>query len=372
MNTNKRILLTFLLSRAYIFCFAILGELFINQNTISGLWNIEVPFFNLFARWDSGYYMLIAKNGYSLTETLAFRPLFPVFLNLAGNYYDQIVYMDIAMTITGFFINNTLFLGALFLIHKLSAKLFSNNIANDVILLLAFYPGSFFFSAIYPESFYLFLIGITFLLLEKRYFLSSGLAGFFAGLARPEGVFTTIIIALKSILTTDKLNDKIRGILATILAGSSILVGFFLAWNYFGDFMLAFSVEASWDKVTLSQGIINPAWLMSLDFLSFFTISLPLIILSIIAIFPYFIKKPKIFEEKTFAYYLHASFLILFFLVIGDIRSLPRYFATIIPVYWTIALWFRKKPHFKSLILLMFMFQLALGTIMFVNWYHFF
>jgi Gpi18-like mannosyltransferase len=351
---------------------AVIGTVLVSENAISGLWNIEVPFFNLFARWDSAYYIGIAQSGYSSLETIAFRPLFPVLLNLVGSPFSQIVYIDIAIAITGFFINNALFLGALFLIHNLTTRLFSKNIANDTILLVAFYPGAFFYSAIYPESLYLFLIVVTFLFIEKKYFFTSGLIGFFAGLARPEGVFTSIVITLKSLLTNSKQNNKIKGLISAFLAGASTLVVAILAWISFGELGIIFSIESSWDKVTLIQAFNNPTWIMNPAFFSFFAISLPMIILSIATIFPFFIKKSrKILKDAIFPYYVHAAFLVMFFLLVGDLRSLARYFSTIIPIYWTLSFWFRKKPHFKILILILFLLQLALGTILFVNWYPF-
>jgi len=60
-----------------------------------------------------------------------------------------------------------------------------------------------------------------------------------------------------------------------------------------------------------------------------------------------------------------------FFLVFDDIRSLPRFFSTLIPVHWALALWFGKKSYLKFLVLLLFIILLAFGTILFVNWYHF-
>ena len=106
MEFNLRVFYTFLLSRLYVVCFAVIGATFVGESALSGAWNIQVPFFNLFARWDSAYYIIIAKSGYSAIEAFAYRPLFPCVLNLVSNPFSQILYTDIAMAITGFFLNN--------------------------------------------------------------------------------------------------------------------------------------------------------------------------------------------------------------------------------------------------------------------------
>lgn len=371
MNFNPRVICTFFISRVFVICLTLIGTTFIGESGFIGTWNIQVPFFNLFARWDSAYYMLIAKSGYSTIETFAFRPLFPVLLNLVSSPFSQIVYIDIAIAITGFFLNNILFLIALFGVHKLTTNLFSKEIADDTIMLLAFYPAAFFYSAIYSESLYLLLIVISFLFLEKTFFLTSGIFGFLAGLTRPEGMFSSIVIFMKSVLATKDINQKDRGITAAFIAGTSILVFAILAWNTFGDFGVIFTIQSQWDKVTLLQAFNHPSWIMGFSFISFFTISLPMIIVAIATIFPFFISKSKNLKDETYPYYVHAAFLVIFFLVVGDIRSLNRYFATLLPIFWTLSLWIRRKPCYKIVIMLIFSAQLALGTILFVNWYHF-
>lgn len=371
MNFNRRIVLTFFLSRMYVIFWALIGTIFIGEWMIAGTWNIQVPFFNLFARWDSGHYMLIAKSGYVNMYLFAFRPLFPIILNLVSAPFSQIVYIDIAMAISGFFLNNILFLIALFGIHKLTTNLFSKEIANDTIMLLAFYPAAFFYSAIYAESLYLLLIVLAFLDLEEKSFQNSGIFGFLAGLTRPEGVFSSIVLFLRSILTIKDRDQKIKGVLAAFFAGASILVVAFFAWNVFRDFGIIFTIEAQWNKATLLQALSHPDWIIMHDFISFFTISLPMIIVGIATIFPFLVNRLKNLNDEIFPYYVHAAFLVIFFLIVGDMRSLTRYFATILPIFWTLSLWTRKIPYFKVVIMLMFSAQLALGTILFVNWYHF-
>lgn len=266
-----------------------------------------------------------------------------------------------------------LFLLGLFFIHNLTKKLFSERIADDTVLLVAFCPAAIFYSAIYSESLFLLLVVVSFFCLENGGAFKSGIFGYLAGLTRPEGIFTALVISTKSMLAADKFREKIKGLVSALIALASLLTIFILVWILKGDFRFIFSVEFSWDKVTLIQAFNHPSWITVMpDFISFYVVSLPMLAICLLAIFPFFLRKPKrILGDRFFPYYFCASFLVIFYLAFGDIRSLTRFFSTIVPVYWTLALLFGKKPYSKFLVMLVFIILLAFGTILFVNWYHF-
>jgi hypothetical protein len=265
------------------------------------------------------------------------------------------------------------FLIALQFIHKLTAKLFSENIANDSVLFLAFCPAAIFFTAIYPESLYLLLIVVAFLFLENKNIFSSGITGFFAGLARPEGIFTSLVISTKSLLSKQKTTKKVKSLIATCIVLSSLLFFCVASWIIKGNYQIVFSAETSWGSITLSQVFNHPSLFLGQDYIALYAISIPLMVIGILTIFTFFIRKfKKTLEDNLFPYYLYAAFLLIFFLAIGEALSIPRFFSTIIPIYWGLSLWVKKKPLLKPLIFLLFLIQLAIGTILFVNWYNFF
>jgi Gpi18-like mannosyltransferase len=372
MQFNRKVLKVFFLSRLFVILFALVGTTFVGQSALSGAWNIQVPFFNLFARWDSGGYISIAKNGYALDSNWAFRPLFPTILKLSSIPLSPPLYIDVAMAIAGFIVNALLFLLALLIIHKLTKKLFSEKIADDTVLLVAFCPAAIFYSAVYSESLYLLLVAVSFLFLERGGVFKSGIFGYLAGLTRPEGIFTSLAISAKSLLTANKVSEKIKGLVSALIAFASLLTMVILGWIFRGDLNVIFSVEFSWDKITLIQAFNHPSWIIWQGFIEFYAVSLSMIAICVLTIFPFFLRNPKkILNDRFFPYYFCAACLVIFYLAVGDIRSLTRFFSTIIPVYWTLALWLGKKPYSKALIMLLFSIQLALGTILFINWYSF-
>jgi len=74
----KEVLVIFLISKFFIFSIVLISSLFIEEIP----WQSSIPFVNLFARWDSGYYMEIAKLGYVNERAFAFFPLYPLILKI--------------------------------------------------------------------------------------------------------------------------------------------------------------------------------------------------------------------------------------------------------------------------------------------------
>ena len=102
-----------------------------------------------FARWDSVWYLAIAGGGYAHQPArTAFFPLYPVVLHGLG----VVVGSDL---IAGVIISLAAFAVALLLLHRLVTFELDDRVAATTVVLLAFWPMSFFFSAVYSESLFL-------------------------------------------------------------------------------------------------------------------------------------------------------------------------------------------------------------------------
>jgi hypothetical protein len=145
-------------------------------------------------RWDSNWYYDIAKNGYSYTpsiqihqENIAFFPLYPYliryFNHLIGDYY-----------FSGILIANISFLLALIGLYLLISEKYTIETAQKTVLLLAFSPFSFYFSAMYSESLFLFsIVFVFFFAARKQWFLASLFAAA-AGATRIVGIVSVLPI----------------------------------------------------------------------------------------------------------------------------------------------------------------------------------
>jgi hypothetical protein len=146
---------------------------------------------DVWARWDSAWYLRIAEHGYGSREgSAAFYPLYPTLVAglgrvLAGHYVLAGILVSLAACLASFV-----------LLHRLAERTLGLAGANRAVLYLALFPTAIFLQAVYAESLFLALALATFLLAERGRFLA---AASFAGLAcltRPVGVALLLPLAL--------------------------------------------------------------------------------------------------------------------------------------------------------------------------------
>jgi Dolichyl-phosphate-mannose-protein mannosyltransferase len=150
-----------------------------------------------FARWDSGWYLAVAKWGYGRQTSGAplsppggvarmnFFPLYPALVRVLG----WITRSDL---IAGVLISLLAFAVALWLLYRLVELDFPAPVAEVTVLLVAFCPMAFYFSAIYTESLFLALsLGAIYNARRERW-LCAGLLGAAAAATRIEGVILVV------------------------------------------------------------------------------------------------------------------------------------------------------------------------------------
>jgi hypothetical protein len=158
-------------------------------------------------RWDAAWYLTIAHYGYrpelgSLTASrTAFFPLYPMGLRALSD-------IGLAPVIGGVALSLAAFAAALYGLHRLStlevarlrdampSKLDPRAVARLAVLLTAFAPMAFFFSAIYSESLYMALSVGVFLCARRGRWASAALLAALAGATRSTGIVLMLPIAL--------------------------------------------------------------------------------------------------------------------------------------------------------------------------------
>ena len=149
-----------------------------------------------FARWDSVWYLLIARWGYrpelgSLTRAReAFFPLYPLSVGLVASAGLPAVLVGVAVSLAALF-------AALVGLHRLarlelgrldSGGARSRRAADLAVLLVAFAPVAFFLSAVYAEALYLALTVWLFWFARQGRWALVGLLGMLAAATRPTGL----------------------------------------------------------------------------------------------------------------------------------------------------------------------------------------
>ena len=146
---------------------------------------------DVWARWDSDWYLRIAHSGYSWpSSTPAFFPGYPLLVAGLGRVLGD------HFLLAGLVVSLAACAGAFVLLYRLVLERLGEEDAHRSVLYLALFPTSFFLGAVYGEALFLLLALGTFLLAERgRLGWASCVAGL-ALLTRPQGIALLPALAL--------------------------------------------------------------------------------------------------------------------------------------------------------------------------------
>lgn len=190
------------------------------------------PFWDRFARYDSGWYHGIASAGYAFVEggrsNLAFFPLYPALMGFGGRLLggaQQDFYF------AGIVISWTAFVAAMPLLYRLASLDVPRDAAIRATTFAAVFPSAYFFGVVYSESLFLLtLVGAVFAL-RTRHWGWALAAGAAMTATRVNGVmFVPALawIAWQSAQTTAR--DRTWAMVA--VAGSTLGIGAYCLFNY--------------------------------------------------------------------------------------------------------------------------------------------
>jgi hypothetical protein len=152
------------------------------------------------ARWDTGWYLMVAVDGYQWRasqadkqQNIAFFPVFPMMMRytalLAGR---QTMWAGVVISLVAFFF-------ASLYLFRLARQFIEHEAAAAAVALLASYPFALFFSAAYTESLFLLTIVAACYHFERDELWQAALWGLVAGLTRPNGCLLSIVLLLIAI-----------------------------------------------------------------------------------------------------------------------------------------------------------------------------
>lgn len=209
-------------------------------------------------RWDSGFYLSIAAHGYGAVGSgnLAFYPVYPLLIRGAS-------FLVSSPLVAGAAISALAFLAALVMLHRLTELELGRAAADATVLLVAFAPLSFFFTAIYTESLFL-ALSVGSLLAARRghWRLACALAAV-ATLTRVTGIALGVALAVMRIRQRGRLDRRLAwlGILPASFAGYMAVL---VANGY--PALGMFSSEGQWHRILVGPlgglvgGIAAAAW----------------------------------------------------------------------------------------------------------------
>jgi len=208
---------------------------------------------DVWARWDSDWYLLIAEEGYSdsPSSTPAFFPLYPALVGalgrlLAGHYVLAGVLLSLAACAV-----------ALVLLHRLALDLLGIDGARRAVLYLAIFPTALFLGAVYSESLYLALALGSFLLARCGRFLGAGVIAGLALLTRPVGIALLPALAVLAWRSSDR-RRALLGVAAAVplAAVYPVLLGLWIG----EPFAPLRAQEGIWERTLSWAGPLGGLW----------------------------------------------------------------------------------------------------------------
>jgi len=206
-------------------------------------WNV----IDLHNRWDSYWYLDIARNGYYLRgETdqanVVFFPLYPLLVRLtaplaAGN-----------LVLAGWMVSSLFLALAVCMLVRLTQEFHPGIDPMRPAFFLLAYPAAFFLNAVYSESLFLFLSLAMVFCARRRNFLPAGVLAALASATRVAGAFLFVLLLVEFIHANGWRALFTRRVWPLALAPVGILVFFVYHWIAFDDFFLYVKVQSAYGR----------------------------------------------------------------------------------------------------------------------------
>jgi hypothetical protein len=206
-------------------------------------------FADVWARWDSSFFLQIAEHGYDRASA-AFYPLYPSLVAVLGRvFFGHYV-------IAGIVVSLAAALGAFLLLQRLAEERLGVDGARRAVLYLAVFPMALFLQAVYSESLYLLLVLGAFVLAERGRFAGAGVVAGLAVLTRVTGLALLPALALLAWRNRGRSRSFAGLALALPVAAVYPLV----LWQQIGDPWAFVHAQERWHRHFSAAGPLGGIW----------------------------------------------------------------------------------------------------------------
>lgn len=353
----------------------------------------------MWQRFDSGFYLGLAKSGYWPASTLhtysnwAFFPLFPLLIFPLAHLFGG---SETAFSLAGLLISNAAALIAIIYLYKLVQREFGAKIASLSVIYLALFPTAFYLSAIYTESLFLACSVASIYYARKQCWWLSGLCGGLASLTRAQGVllFVPVIWEYWQVLSDryapltstgeDRLQERIRTWITSRLRGPLLAARELRNWLSLATLglipcgLLAFLIYGKIETGHLLATFDNQKWGWGRSFenplqLLYTSLTHPeranplnwnFWILNLCFALLFLGFTVWAFRKLPMIYALFTLVMVLLPLSSSRLNSISRYYLIVFPVFILLALWSNNVEHANRRFLIMTLFAMLQAVLM--------
>ena len=377
------VLAVFILWQVLIAGIIFLGQRYI-PSSLSYLYTekrvVNLPLLWSRANFDGIHYLDIARKGYGIYQQ-AFFPLYPRLINLLTPVFDR---RDL---VAGWFISLVNFFLGLVLLVKLVKLDYEEKVARWTLIFLLSFPTAFFFSMVYTESLFLFLILASFYFARTKKWWLAGIFGALASATRLVGIFLLPALLVEwweqqkvrgsKFAVRGKLNHSTIQPFSHLLAIGLIPLGLLWYMRFlqikFGDPLMFFRVQPYFgagraaDKIILLHQVswryLKMLWTVEKTSLIYFVVVLEFLTgLGFLGLLGLACRK-----KVRPSYLVFAILSYLAPTLTGTFSSMPRYVLTLFPCFIMMAL--IENRLFRALWLAVSGLLLVICTILFSQGY---
>jgi len=203
---------------------------------------------NIWSHWDGEHYVALAMGGYLNPPdnvSPAFFPLYPLLLRSFAELFGGPISKE-ALSVWAPLLSLLFLPFAFYFIYHIALDGWGERVARGTVLILAFFPTTFFLNAAYTESVFLALsAGSLWAMRVRRDLLLACVLAGFAAATRNVGVFLVAPLMYEWIKYIERF--RWRGIYL-LLAPGGLLAYMGYLWVRFGDPLLFYSAQESWGR----------------------------------------------------------------------------------------------------------------------------
>ncbi len=250
-------LVAFAVTRLAVALAAVLGAALLPDNPAVPPYHLRPPdnlLLDVFgSRWDTGFYVSIAEEGYRyegvVLPSVPFFPLLPLLMRAVMPLTGDAVP-------AGIMVSNLALLLASILLYRFAARDHGPATAGRAVWYLLIFPLSFFGSAIYSEALFLMAsIGALYFARTRRW-EAAGIFAILAGASRFMGIIVGPVLFIEWWVQRRAARSEDRPALTDLLAVAAAPTGLALYMAYlgytFGDPLAFSNASAAWGRVPTS------------------------------------------------------------------------------------------------------------------------
>jgi hypothetical protein len=221
---------------------------------------------NIWSHWDGEHYVTLAMGGYLHPPdnvSPAFFPLYPLLLRSFAELFGGPITKE-ALSVWAPLLSLLFVPFALYFIYHIALDAFDERVAKGTVLILAFFPTTFFLNAAYTESVFLALsAGSLWAMRVRKDLLVACILAGFAAATRNVGVFLVVPLMYEWIKDAERF--RWRGIYLLLAPGGLFAYMGYL-WVRFGDPLLLYSAQESWGRqATGPLDTASRAWVSAVE-----------------------------------------------------------------------------------------------------------